>query len=426
MEDPPIISMSTARRFVLGQQGLWPGRRWAGEDGAATALREIGSVQMDPLNVVARSHHLALWGRVADYQTDHLDTLLYDKRQFFDYGGVLRVHPMVELPFWRVHMRRRRDEPRWAAFHNDNRELIDAVRAEVESRGPLGPRDLTGTAGMTRLNYRGSKDTSVALYYLWLTGELMIHHRRDFDRVYDLRDRIAPSELNGTASDDDAEAFFARKVFARLGLVPERAWKNAFAGYSQRKVDLPEARTRLGELVDANVIAPVTLEGARGVHYVPASDLPLLETIADGGVPAAWTPLDTTTAQEAVFLAPLEVVSAGGRAKELFDFEYLWEVYKPAAKRRWGYYTLPILYGDRLVARLDPKLDRATRTLAINGFWLEDGATAKDPEFARALGAGLIRLATFVGAERIDLAAIRLVALRKHVDRMARVRLPTM
>lgn len=422
MAESLTITMSTARRFVLGQQGLWPGRRWAGEDGTAAALREIGSVQMDPLNVVARSHHLALWGRVADYQTGHLDTLLYEKRQFFDYGGVLRVQPMSELPYWRVHMRRRQDEPRWAVFHKDNRKLVDAVRAEVESRGPLGPRDLTGTAGITRLNYRGSKDTSVALYYLWLTGELMIHHRRDFDRVYDLRDRIAPPGLNHVASDDEAEAFFARKVFARLGLVSERAWKNGFAGYSERKVDLPEARSRLSELVEADVIAPVTLEGARGAHYALASDLPLLETIADGGVPPDWAPLGTATAEEAVFLAPLEVVSAGGRAKELFGFEYLWEVYKPAAKRRWGYYTLPILHGDELVARLDPKLDRETRTLAINGFWLEDGATGKDPGFAEALGAGLSRLATFVGAERIDLAAIRPVALRTHLDQLIRVR----
>jgi len=420
MEHPLNIAKTTARRFVLGRQGLWPGRRWQGEDGTATALREIGSVQMDPLNVVARSHQLALWGRVAGYETAHLDTLLYERRQFFDYGGVLCVYPMAELPYWRVHMRRRQDEPRWATFHKDNRELVDAVRAEVEAQGPLGPRDLAGTSGMTRLNYRGNKDTSVALYYLWLTGELMIHHRRDFDRVYDLRDRIAPSALNHVASDEDAEAFFARRVFARLGLVSERVWKNGFAGYIERKVDLPEARTRLSELVDQRVITPVTLEDTRGAHYVLTSDLPVLETIAEGGVPAEWSPLDTTTAEEAVFLAPLEVVSSGGRAAHLFDFEYLWEVYKPAAKRRWGYYTLPILYGELLVARLDPKLDRTTQTLAINGFWLEDNATGKDPDFAEALGAGLIRLATFVGADRLDLAAIRPIKLRRHLDRLTR------
>ena len=104
----------------------------------------------------------------------------------------------------------------------------------------------------------------------------------------------------------------------------------------------------------------------------------LLATLAADQVPAAWQPLVTTTLDEVTFLAPLDIVSARGRAKVWFDFEYIWEVYKPAHQRRWGYYTLPILYGDRLVARFDPKLDRTTNTLVINGMWLEDDALAED------------------------------------------------
>jgi hypothetical protein len=102
----------------------------------------------------------------------------------------------------------------------------------------------------------------------------------------------------------------------------------------------------------------------------------------------------------------LEIVSARGRAKQVFDFEYIWEVYKPAHQRRWGYYTLPILYGDDLVARLDPKLDRKTNTLHILGFWLEDDAP-KDEAFANALGRGLARFAKFVGAQQVKLDAVQ-------------------
>jgi len=118
------------------------------------------------------------------------------------------------------------------------------------------------------------------------------------------------------------------------------------------------------------------------------------------------------------FLAPLDIVSARGRAKKLFDFEYKWEVYTPAAKRRWGYYVLPILYGDNLVARLDPKLDRTTMTLDIKGFWHEEDAPVKDADFANALAKGLVRFAKFLEAKKIKLDSIRPVALRAAVKKL--------
>jgi uncharacterized protein YcaQ len=111
------------------------------------------------------------------------------------------------------------------------------------------------------------------------------------------------------------------------------------------------------------------------------------------------------------------MVSARGRAKQVFDFEYLWEVYKPVHQRRWGYYTLPILYGDDLVARLDPKLDRKTNTLHILGFWLEEDAP-KDESFANALGRGLARFAKFVGAKRVELSAIQPRRLQAQARKM--------
>jgi uncharacterized protein YcaQ len=117
------------------------------------------------------------------------------------------------------------------------------------------------------------------------------------------------------------------------------------------------------------------------------------------------------------FLAPLEIVSARGRAKQLFNFEYIWEVYKPLELRRWGYYTLPVLYGDNLVARIDPKMDRKTGTLEIKGFWLEDDASAADPDFADALGKGLARFASFVKARQVDLSALQPEKLRSHVQK---------
>jgi hypothetical protein len=116
--------------------------------------------------------------------------------------------------------------------------------------------------------------------------------------------------------------------------------------------------------------------------------------------------------EEVTFLAPFEIASTRGRAKVLFDFEYVWEVYKPAAQRRWGYYVLPILYGDRLVGRLDPRLDRKTGTLHINGFWLEENAMMDDPAFAAAMAGGLRRFTGFLNAKQVDFSAVEPSALR--------------
>jgi uncharacterized protein YcaQ len=162
----------------------------------------------------------------------------------------------------------------------------------------------------------------------------------------------------------------------------------------------------------------VQIEGGRDAYLVLKEDVPALESLAKGQVPKGWNPKDTTTLEEVTFLSSLDIVSARGRAKKLFDFDYVWEVYVPAEKRRWGYYVLPILYGDDLVARLDPKLDRTTMTLDIKGFWHEDDAPVKDLDFADALAKGLIRFAKFVGAKKVDVSAVKPAGLRREVKRV--------
>lgn len=399
------ISKRSARRFTLGRQGLWPGRRWAGEQGLDAALRASEAIQMDPLNVVARSHDIALWGRVLDYQPAMLYRAAYERRQFFDYGGSLFMYPMSELPHWRLPMQYRSSVGRWAAFASANPALLDEIRAELASRGPLGNRAFTG--GNRVKNYRGSKDSALALYYLWITGEAMIAHRQGFERVYDLTERIAPAEYQFVAPEEEAKAHFARKMLAFRGLVEERRWGTHLANSVQMsRVDRVETQRWLAAFTEQRVIAPVRIEGSREPWLALSDDLADLNTIEAGGVPEAWRPLAATTDEEVTLLAPLEIVSARGRSRWLFDFEYLWEVYKLASTRRWGYYTLPILYGDTLVARLDPRYDRAARTLIINGFWREPDAITDEAAFMEALANGLARFGQFLGARRIDLTAL--------------------
>jgi hypothetical protein len=412
------IGRTTARRFLLGRQGLWPGRRWQGVAGTAQALRATEAVQIDPLVVVARNHDLTLHSRVIDYRPEQLDRLLYTERLFFDYGGTIFVYPIDELPYWRVAMQRKGQEPRWARFAAQRPDLIREVKTELRRRGPLANRDFEGRAYGD--NYRSGKDSGIAMYYLWLTGELMTHHRRNFDRVFDFRQNIVLDGLKRKATVAQAENFFARKALAFMGLSRARTFANSWAGFIERRVSLDEGQRRLNKLIDRGEVVPVQAEGWREPLYALAADAPALITLEAGGVPAEWQPLETTTAEETVFLAPLDIVSARGRAKVWFDFDYVWEVYKPAQQRRWGYYTLPILYGDRLVARFDPKLDRTTNTLVINGLWLETPALAEDAQFGAALTRGLQRFTQFLQAQAIDLSAVKTSAAEVKLAKQLR------
>ncbi len=405
------ISKQTYRRFLLGSQGLWPGRRFSSITGTEAALRQMQALQLDPLVMVARSQDIAMYGRVLDYKPDLLYKMAYEKRKAFDYGGWLMMYPMHEFSYWQLHMKRRAEKGlRWEHFTHPPKDVVKFVLDELREKGPLGNRDIEGDA-VKAWSYRGRKETSITLFYLWLIGEVMISTRKGFDRIYDLRERVVPSEYNYAAAEKQAEDFFGKKIIAFQGMMRENSWKTDLSYYIQRKIDAKEAKEHVEWLVEKEEVSRVRVEGFSENFLILNSDQAHLSALEAGRVPKAWKPKGATTSEEVTLLAPLEIVSARGRAKKVFDFEYVWEVYKPVHQRKWGYYTLPILYGDDLVARLDPKFDRTTNTLHILGFWLEDDAP-KDVVFIEALANGLNRFANMIGAKKIDLGGVKPTALR--------------
>lgn len=414
---PINITQQTARRFVLGKQGLWPGRRWKGKHGTAQAIRSCEAVQLDPLNIFARSQDIVLHSRVLGYKPEYLYQVAYQERGFFDYGGWLAMYPMPDLPYFRYHMEKRaRHEYVKYYVAGEHHKVLDQVRAELRARGPLGNRNFNGKRLATQ-SYRGRKESSVALFDMWLSGELMIHHREGFERVYDFRENIAPKEYDYVAKEQDAEDFFARKAVSFHGLLREPGLRISLQYDMRRTYGRDEARQKLGGWIESGMFEQVQVDGWRETFLVLAGDIAALDSLEKGKIPRGWNPKETTTLEEVAFLSPLDIVSARGRAKKLFDFEYIWEVYTPAHKRRWGYYVLPILYGDDLVARLDPKLDRKTMTLEILGFWHEPDAPVKDIQFANALAKGLIRFARFVEARTVTTNLLNPARLRAAVQR---------
>ncbi len=406
------IDLETARRFVLGRQGLWPGRRWHGEDGTGQAMTAMEYLQLDPLNMVARSHDIALYSRVTGYTPGGWEALAYQQRKFFDWGGWLAVRPMCELPYWRVVMQTERDHHpgvlQIAAAHAD---AIEEMRSILRERETVSNREFKSGARTRTQNYRGGKDSSLALYYLWRTGEVMTHHRTNFERVYALTERVAPLEYQYESNLEEVERFLILKEIGFSGLIHLK--HDLFA--SQMGGRQPKTRGAFEKLLVDGGIIEVKVEGWKNIQYILQSDYSILMELSAGRIPDTWAPVDTTTREEAVFLAPLDPVSARGRAKMLFGFDYVWEVYKPEHKRRFGYYTLPVLWGDRLVARFDSKMDRTTNTLVLLGLWLEDEVLGMDETFALALSRGFKRFITFLGAIRINVDVIKEPLLRSLV-----------
>ena len=243
----------------------------------------------------------------------------------------------------------------------------------------------------------------------------MTAQRDGKERIYDFLENVAPSNLQHTSTPAQAEEFFARKAISQLGLATARSFRNRWSGLIERRVDAKEANAKLAQMMEAGQLAAVDVEGEKDRHFYLAGDLSILEEVNAGRVPRPWEHASNAKQSEVRFLSPLDYVSARGRAGKLFDFEYIWEIYKPAAKRRYGPYTLPILYGDRLVGRMDAKLERQQKELRVNGIWLEEGFGV-DEEFVAALANGLESFMQFLRAARLDLGAVESKVLRAQLS----------
>jgi len=355
---------------------------------------------------------------VLDYKPGMWEGLTYKKRKFFDWGGWLAVRPMEELPYWRVVMRRERDgEQRWSRMPkmaHDHADAIVEMRALLRERGTLKNRDFEISTRTRTESYRGRKDSALALYYLWYTGEVMTHHREGFERVYALAEAVAPADLLRESDEEEADRYLVKKEISFSGLSRPSALDTFLRGLPHGKA----YKQVINALLADGEIIEVKVEGWKAVHYALADDVKLFSDLTAGRVPKKWTPLETTTSEEAVFLGPWDQVVARGRAKTVFGFDYVLEVYKPQHLRRFGYYTLPVLWDDQFVARFDSRLDRATNTFVILGLWLEKKALGRNEAFAEALASGFARFVTFLGANKLDAKAIHEPLLRRRASKI--------
>jgi hypothetical protein len=383
------VSAEAARRFLVARQLLSPARSVAGgPDGVLEVLRRFGAIQFDPIAVAGRNHDLVLHARVAGYEPSWCDEL-YERREIFEATNkALSFVPTSEFPWFRHAMGRK--GPR---FHNaalaDNAEVAERVLERIRAEGPLSSRDFAHEAGATK-NWFGLPENAVrsVLEAYTVTGVIGLARRDGNIRYYDLLERLLPAAVLAQAVPEREQLL--HKLLSRYrahGLLGAGG-----AGGTFDRIAAPPVRKELhGELVERGAIAPVEVEGVRGKRYVLAEELALLETPPEPATSVA-------------FIAPFDpLLWDTALLASLFDFEYVWEGFFPPAKRRWGYCVLPILFGDRFVGRIEPRIDAAESTVNVLNVWWEDGFAPKRVDgFVDALRDALGAYQRFAGADRLE------------------------
>jgi uncharacterized protein YcaQ len=400
------VDRAGARRFLATRHLLAPPRGLAPEPASVLRVIErLGSLQFDPLDVVGRNHDLVLAARIAGYQRAWTDDLLYGSRTLYEtYNKGLSIVPTQELPWYRVAWDLSRVEHTGAAF-DEHAPLVEELLERIRADGPLSSTDVAPRAAIDWY-WRPTNPVRAILEALAEAGILGLVRREGNRRVYDLAERLFPAELLEVRHPEREQRRY--KLLSRYrahGLLGSTGSAELWIGVAKsvREDHGPNAPPRselLAELVEAGALVPVAIEGIRGDRFVLSEETDMLETAAgrDGA------PLDDGTPGVA-FLAPLDpFVWDRDFLRSLYGFDYVWEVYVPAAKRRWGYYVLPLLFGDRLVGRIEPRFDRRAGRLQVIDLWWEDGFDPLTTEgFVPALVEALEALARFGNMKRVAL-----------------------
>jgi len=366
------FSRETARELLLAAQGLGSASRRATKDDVRWIIRRMGVLQIDSISVVARSPYLVLWSRLGSYEPRWLDELLAEGAIFEYWSHAACFIPIEDYGLYRRLMIEGGEKTRtWMRAHS---EEIEHVMERISEKGPVRAAEFARTDGKAG-GWWEWKPEKRALEHLFAAGELMISRRENFHRVYDLRERVLANALPGW---EDALAPNEQEVRRALALKAVRALGAAVARWvpDYFRMSKKGAAGLLEELADEGSLLRARIEDEPA--YVHPDNAGFAENILSGGLRSSVTTL----------LSPFDpVVWDRARTSELFGFDYKIEVYTPAARRRYGYYSLPILHDGALVGRLDAKAHRKQDIFEVKAIHLEPGVPVSEDLTAGLAGA---------------------------------------
>ena len=374
------ITKQQARQFILAKQGLIGDYRFVGKDGALGYVRQAGCIQYDPVDACGKNAELTLQSRVKNFKKKMLHELLYKDRKLVDYADKeLSIWPVEDWPYFSSYRERSRN---LGDTFDGLEELKEQAAEYIRENGPVCSSSLPIEGEIfwhSSMHWSGNwqKPSPAArsvLEQLYTDGDLIIHHKQGSRKYYDLADRyISKDILEAENPCEDEESFISWRVLRRIGAVG-LLWDKNSTAFLGMYINAETRKKILTSLEEAGKICPVIVEVIAG----DADLKPRMSFIA---------PLDPMMWDKALIQA-------------LFDFQYSWEIYTPAVKRKYGYYTLPIVYGDRFVGRIDSTADRKNSILHVKGLWWEEGVR-ETKKMNEALEKAVKRFAKFNDAEEI-------------------------
>ncbi len=369
-----IYPLAALRALALHQQHLDRSPNAPPDaDSIVSLVKHLTAVQIDTLQVVARSQYLLLWSRLGQYDLADFDRLIFEdsERRLFEYWGhAASVLPLEDYRYRMPFMQRAYEKPgswweRWL-HETTSLEVLEHVRGRIKAEGALRAADFEHKKGESNA-WWGWKPAKRALEYLFAIGEVMISRRVNFQRYYDLTERVLPDWVDTQAATmEEAQRYIVEEAVRALGVC--RPMQAAEYAYLKRGTARPVIEALISEGIFIEVQGELA-DGSQADLIVHRDNLPLLQRAAEGQLPA----------QRTSFLSPFDSLFwAKGRDQDFWAFRQILECYKKEKDRVWGYFCLPILHKDRLVGRFDPKVDRKQGILILKALYLQPGITPEE------------------------------------------------
>ena len=404
MKNYLTLTRQQACRFLLAHQGLRPPYEIESKAGILDFIHHVGCIQFDPLDIVGHNPELVLQARVSGFRPAILQELLYEDRKLLDgWDKMMAIYNIEDWPYF--YYRQREAAGRSRRRDSDLiKDVSPVIYKAIEERGPLSSIDLDHDQKVD-WSWGSKRLANVALDNMYYLGELVIHHKVHTRKFYDLASRHIPADiLSAPDPHPTQEEYHDWHVLRRIrgvGLLWNRT-SNALRGiYGMRNRERLSAFSRL---IDRGKIIEVDVESIRYPLCMVSQDLPALDNIreTDDG------------SQHAAIIAPLDnLLWDRDLVEALFGFKYRWEVYKPVADREYGYYVLPVLYGDRFVARFEPGRDKKSQALVIKNWWWE-ADVERTGEMYNSLKDCFQRFMGYLGMDKISVQ--KSVVTREGLD----------